>query len=91
MRSSSEITSERDSTTSPVSLPLSTRENLADLWFCARGCQHFLVQDRAQSQEPGAQLRLKDRVRSCPLPLSFLLTVYVGKEGNTQMGLCRVG
>jgi len=50
-----------------------------------------MVQERAHSQKPGAQLHLKDRVRSCPLPQPFLLAVYTGKEDTVQMGLCRRG
>lgn len=45
----------------------------------------------SQCQDPGAQLRLKDRVGICPLPRLFLLPVYISKEDNVQRGLCRRG
>lgn len=49
------------------------------------------MQEKAHSQKPGAQLHLKDRVRTCPLPQPFLLPVYVSKEDTVQIGLCRRG
>lgn len=48
------------------------------------------MQERAQSQQPGAQLQLKDRIRTCPWPQPSLLPVCVGEEGDSQMDLCQM-